>query len=416
MTLREDDKMSNNLLDYIQKEYEVLKDAHFQTSQSITTFFQYVILIFSAPLVLLSNDKIETAVLSFVFVVISLVGFFILLYLSQLRCEALLYARNINKLRNSLYTYSLTGCNQEKIHSIKVMLSQEKKPKYSNWAQFGFIVWALGLLNSFYMGYGMYNLIQLPGFYCKVVIDNVVIVSNIIALIFLALHFVAHKVISIRNENGSDYFNRIIGVDIDGVLNDHEAQFVAINNEVNELKISQSDITTLPVHKSKIIPVENERRVFAQQKYWDKMPVRSDVAINLIEEIKNKLGYKVYLFTWRDWSLPNSKENIKYITKKWLKNHHIKHDKLKFEKGNYDRSVTAFSNKYRARYYYSSKYNIRYFVEDSLENAVRLSQICEYVFLINHGYNHVDKEFKMPYNIIRVNDWDEILSWIKKLN
>lgn len=107
---------------------------------------------------------------------------------------------------------------------------------------------------------------------------------------------------------------------------------------------------------------------------------------------------------------------IEKITKEWLKKNKIKYDKIKFEKGNHDRPVTAFSTKYRTRYYYSAKYNIKYFVEDSLENALKLSRICEYVFLINHKYNESNASFEMPYNIIRVNGWDDILDFIKKFS
>ena len=35
--------------------------------------------------------------------------------------------------------------------------------------------------------------------------------------------------------------------------------------------------------------------------YWDTMPENDECDIYLTEEIKNKLGYKVYIFTWRDW-------------------------------------------------------------------------------------------------------------------
>lgn len=402
------------LKEYLLKEYDILKDAHFQTSQSITTFFQYAIIILSAPLVLLPIDKIALDVLSIGFIAIGLVGFCIMLYLSQLRYEALLYARNINKVRNKIYTEILKTSSQNEIHFFKVLLSQEKKPKYSNWWQFGFIVCALSILNSFYLGYGLYKIIQLPGNYSKFMIDHVTYISIITAFFFFFFHFIAHKIVSIRNENGSDYFKRIIGVDIDGVLNEHEQHFVALYNEMNVKPISIEDIKTLPIYQSGVITKLDEQKVFHKEEYWSDMPLREDVESNLIHEIKNKRGYKIYLFTWRDWELDNSSKTVPQITKMWLKNKKIEYDKLKFEKGNYDRPITVFSSKYRTRYYYSNKFNVRYFVEDSVENAIRLSQICEYVFLIEHQYNV--SVAQLPYNIIKVKDWGEVLEWIKKLD
>lgn len=322
--------MEDQLIDYIYKEYEVMKDAHFQTSQSITTFFQYAILIFSAPLVLLTESSINSGLLGSVFLVISLVGISIMLYLSQLRAEALLYARNINKLRNGIYTYAFADTSQEKIHSIRVMMSQDKKPKYTNWHQFGFIILALGLLDSFYMGYGTYNIILCSDYYCEWIDENTLIVSLFIAVFWMCVHFILHFALSQKSENGTNYFKQIIGVDIDGVLNDHESQFVLINNEINKTKIKSSDITTLPVHKSGIISKKEEHDVFAQEKYWVDMPFLDDVLPNLIEEIRNKMGYKIYLFTWRDWIVLNSKKRklIEKITKEWLKKNKIKYDKI----------------------------------------------------------------------------------------
>ena len=52
-------------------------------------------------------------------------------------------------------------------------------------------------------------------------------------------------------------------------------------------------------------------------------------------------------------------------------------------------------------------------MEDNYDNAEKLSHICEYVFLVDHLYNQTKE---MPYNIIRVSNWKEIHSWIKKLS
>ena len=86
---------------FVHEEYIMLKDAHFQTSSRITSFFQFAILFFSAPMILLAAaSKIEDKQLGLTFMVIGFIGLFIMIYLSRLRAEALMYARNMNKIRN----------------------------------------------------------------------------------------------------------------------------------------------------------------------------------------------------------------------------------------------------------------------------------------------------------------------------
>ena len=51
-------------------------------------------------------------------------------------------------------------------------------------------------------------------------------------------------------------------------------------------------------------------------------------------------------------------------------------------------------------------------MEDNYYNAEKLSHICEYVFVVDHLYNQTKE---IPYNIIRVSNWKEIHSWIKKV-
>lgn len=118
--------------------------------------------------------------------------------------------------------------------------------------------------------------------------------------------------------------------------------------------------------------------------------------------------------------------NIGSITKRWLDglweklNHanpgdaHFHHKKLHIEKGNYNLPVGVKKSLYKNRYYFSQKYRIKYFVEDEVQKAIKLSSICKYVFLITHKYNEEYKD--LPFNVVRVNDWNEIYEKIKELS
>ena len=397
---------------FMEKEYEMLKDAHFQTSQKITSFFQYALLIFSAPIVLLTaENKPEEILLGTVFTVIGTVGLFVLFYLLQLRAEALLYARNINRIRSHIYTQS--GKKVSELDKIKVLMSQDKKPAYGDWSQFGGVVIIMALLDSLYFGYGISK-------FLKDDIQYMTLWILLSAILFFVVHIVMYIGITCYNENGSSYYKRRIGVDIDGVLNNHEKQFVEIYKKIYNENLNESDIKTLPVSKSGKISLENEHKIFTISNYWEDMPVKENAAYYLNHEICEKLGYQAYVFTWRPWKVICDQENkrCKYdiddATKNWLSKNKITYKKLIFEKGNVDMPTKMFNYKYKNRYYLSRKYKISYFVEDDLNNAIKLSSVCQYVFLIDHLYNRNDNDC-VPYNIIRVNNWQEIYEWIKKL-
>lgn len=103
----------DELISYYEKEFDMLKDAHFQTSQKIISFFQFALLIFSAPIALLTSNQITRLVLGCVFVVIGLIEVLIIAYLTSLRVEALLYARQINRIRSVLYSNGVIGSKKK---------------------------------------------------------------------------------------------------------------------------------------------------------------------------------------------------------------------------------------------------------------------------------------------------------------
>ena len=308
--------------------------------------------------------------------------------------------------------YTKSDKTVSELNKIKILLSQDKKPAYKDWSQFGGVVVIMALFDSLYFGYGVSNFISNDAA-CR----NLWI--SLSSVLFFLFHILMHSGISRYNENSSAYYKRRIGVDIDGVLNNHEYQFVKIYNQYFNKKLNNSDIKTLPVSKNGIISREEEQEIFTISNYWDEMPIKEKSLHYLKHEICEKLGYEIYIFTWRPWKvIRNLKEKIRKYdiskqTKEWLLKNGIQYKKIFFEKGNVDMPTRMFNHKYRTRYYFSKKYKIEYFVEDDLTNAVKLASICQYVFLIDHLYNKGDDDY-VPYNVIRVNDWQEIYEWIRK--
>ncbi len=409
--------MDKDALTYYEQEFNMLKDAHFQTSQKIISFFQFALLIFSAPIALLTSDQISRAVLGTVFVVIGIIEVLVIAYLSSLRAEALLYARQINRIRSVLYSDGVLGKGIDEINRKKILFSQDKKPDYKDGNQFVFIVLVLSLFSAFYVAFGCYKLLTTILGFSNV--HCVVITSIVVGCLMLIISCIAYKYIAISSENGVAYYKQIIGVDIDGVLNKHEETFVYVLEKLTGEKYSAEDIKSLPVHISTNISREDEHSVFETKDYWELQSLNDEVKEYLNEEIHNTIGFKTYIFTWRNWNVCKNIAgqelcfNIEKHTKQWLKTKGVVFNKIKFEKGNYDSPISLFNSKYKTRFFYAQKYKIRYFVEDNLRNAEKLSRICEYVFLIDHPYNQTDK---LPYNVIRVCGWKDISEWIKKLN
>lgn len=102
---------------------------------------------------------------------------------------------------------------------------------------------------------------------------------------------------------------------------------------------------------------------------------------------------------------------IDIITKCWLHHNGIEYDKLTIEKGSED--ISDPRGQFRNRFYISRKKKIRFFVEDDDEKANKLAYICDVVFLIEHPYN---KDKKLPKNVLRVESWNDIYRWIRKLS
>jgi uncharacterized HAD superfamily protein len=154
------------------------------------------------------------------------------------------------------------------------------------------------------------------------------------------------------------------------------------------------------VHKCNIgVNQAEEVSVFDEERYWSQMPIKEGVKDGL-NKLKKELGLKVYIFSWRPWG--KGKFNITKLTKRWLKTNEIKYNGLFIEK-NQNRLINN-------RYYISKRYKIQYFIEDELNKAISLSNICRFVFLINHNYNQTEE---LPCNVFRVNDWNEIINMIK---
>ena len=107
----------DNLDEYLRGEYQNIAQAHFRTMEAISSFFRYYLLIMSAPIPILAlfislSGELQGVVnllqnfklLVFgILLVISLAGFFVMLYVTNLRMDAILYARTVNSIRKHFF-------------------------------------------------------------------------------------------------------------------------------------------------------------------------------------------------------------------------------------------------------------------------------------------------------------------------
>jgi uncharacterized HAD superfamily protein len=260
-----------------------------------------------------------------------------------------------------------------------------------------------------------------------------------------------------------------MGIDIDGVLNDHRAQFCKILKSTSGKIVRPDDITRIPVHEDNRLGVtrEEENAVFNVAAYYAEMPGLPEAAAS-IERLRNQFNLKIHLFTYRprpNFSKDETEEQkratyqswvdraskmlqekpyppprflgrikhlysaygmlnklrltlprplrlrpIDVITRCWLNSNGFVYDDLMIERGSV--MVSDPKGKFRNRYVVARKRKFRFFVEDYPEQAAKLAYVCDIVFLLKQPYNRTQK---LPDNVIRVDSWEEIFRNVRDI-
>lgn len=465
--------MNNSEFDsYLKSEYEHIAEAHFRTIDTITAFFRYYLLIMSIPISLIaafitvgqqnsstfSMTGWYTPVLVAIFIIISFAGFGVLLYLVNLRMDALLYARTVNALRKHFYDKSPMELDVK--ISKRELPQTASQPSYLEWRYFGPVVSAIAIFNTFYL-FGAAGLITALN------VDNVswlivLAYSLPISVVFLSAHFIAYWCYA-RHREHAYLRSYILGVDICGVLNEHRPRFCEVLRDTTGKRIDPEDITVVPVHEHPSLGItrKDEIKVFNEPEYWAKMSPTSS-SNERLRSMRNAFKLKVILFTHRPW--PNTAEMgqeeekqtlnkwkkaaseyyrrlvengqisevkllkhplywlrmkfaitpIEWVTRSWLECHRFEFDRLVIEKASDD--VAEPQVHLVNRFYISRREKIRFFVEDILEKAIKLAYICDVVFLFDHPYNRNPEGKELPSNIVRVKSWEEIYKEIRRLS
>jgi len=478
---------------YLLAEYQNIAEAHFRTIAAISSFFRYYLLITGLPVTLIGvligfSPKEDlprifsslSTLTSGLFFVISIVGFLVLLYVINLRMDALLYARTVNGIRK--YFYDRSEIDIDAKLRTRVLPQSPFLPGYTEGRYFLPVVISFGCFNAFYLvlfvtsASNQSSIIELvayislkiqPVAWLVAVLNEIPLLAwlGAIFLVYVSVHIAAWLAYS-RYREHAYLKSYVLGVDIDGVLNRHRHHFCDLLKEITGKTLDPDKITTIPLHEDPSLGVsrEDEKQVFNDIRYWIKMPRLDDAPDNL-RKLRNMFKLKIYLFTYRPWPsdekppgaaykkwiacaseclkdkpLPSqgplrtlrsvaykipylnlarlkygiwrfALEPVDVMTRCWLSENGIEYDKLIIERGSED--VSDPQGEFRNRFYISRKQKLRFFAEDDAEKASKLAYICDIVFLLKQPYNE-DKD--IPGNVVRVNTWEDIYKWIRKIS
>jgi len=155
--------------EFLKTEYNNIAQAHFNINTAVGEFFKAYITIVSIPISLAvifakpadlhsggmldflrSNAAAAAVGISSVW----LIGLLVLGYVISLRCDALLYARTVNGIRNYFYTRS--EIDTEHARSIRGLPVDVTVPHYFEFSYFLFVIAAFAVVGTAYMLGGIY--------------------------------------------------------------------------------------------------------------------------------------------------------------------------------------------------------------------------------------------------------------------
>lgn len=433
--------MNRLVKQFLLSEYDRVAEAHFKSIEAISTFFRYYLLIMAVPgaaVAALAQLGLSTQLglpLALCLLVVALTGLGVCSYVTNLRLDTLLYARTINGVRRACYDQWDIPL-QEKL-SLRVLPWSPSRPEYFEGSYFLPVVLVFGLIDSSYIALAIW-LLWTTVWPCIITFSA-----------FFLIHVLLYRELAdIRAHRFLRSY--AIGVDIDGVLNLQTQHFVEYLNRNEGLSVSKADIIVTPVHDQAGLGVtrEQEHKVFNNPDYWATMPPVPGAA-KVLNKLHNEYGLDIVICTSRPW--PETKDQLgafsrillKHIaswrdiidvdassqrrlmrrhTREWLDRNGFTYQRLYLDKGSdaaYEPDVAQVN-----RFEIARKREIRYFVEDELKKAVKLSYICDVVFLMSQPYNQPHESLglaenhqrtNLPDNLVRVRDWDDIyqyLTWL----
>ncbi len=310
---------------YLLSEYQNVAEAHFRTIEAISSFFRYYLIIMGVPFTLyaviiaLSPQMAQIiyaliALTAIVSVVIAIVGFFVTLYIVNLRMDVVLYARTVNGIRKHFYDNAKMDVNS-KLH-MRTLPQTPALPGY-------FESYFLPVVTSFAIFNTVYFVIGISIFFAPLPkiseISSFSAVAKLLgiipwyiwfaALFFFSLHVLWYWWIA-RSRELTYLKSYSVGVDIDGVLNKHREHFCKLLHSLTGKRLNPDAILRIPVHEepSHGITEDDGKTVFDNPQYWTEMPCADSAALS-IRKLRNGLKLKIHIFTYRPFPSKKTQQN-----------------------------------------------------------------------------------------------------------
>jgi uncharacterized HAD superfamily protein len=435
---------SDSATDFLLDEYGNIAQAHFKTIELISAFFKHYLLIMSVPVTigvaLLKVAGLDvSAVGPAALIVFALAGGSLFWYVANLRMDAVLYARTINALRKHFFDRLDVDLGTALL--TRVLPQSQSQPPYHEIAHFYPVVIAFGLINSAYVAAAVYVGAGMPAD-----LTGLGRVLVVVMCLGMAAHLGGYALIAWHR--GTRYLKSgWIGVDLDGVVNDHTSHFCDALARRGTHSLRPGQITRIPVHECAGLGVTRfeEKEVFNDLAYWTAMPPM-DGAADGLRRLQG-LNYRLVAFTRRGWpdlggmseaeiarltkewngaasdyvrfsarcgkTVKSRRRLMEAVTKRWLDVNDFPEMPLIVEEGTETVGDTRLFG--RNRYHESKHKRIRFFIEDDPDNAFKLAHVCDVVFLIDQPYNQTGT-WAFPRNVLRVQSWEELYRYARALS
>ena len=261
----------NQFPGFLQKEYDNIANAHFKTTEMISEYIKHYLTIASVPFAVmviianqdffrsaLANNSLSKVLLlsaAVLCIFISFTGMMFFWYILNLRWDALLYARTINGIRKYFFDRNETLDKPNNFRT-RVLPQSPYAPGYREFTFFGPVVIVFTTINTIYFFTAMVAW-EFLGFAQNPVINLVTFgttTSFIFFHLFLYFSFAQRRELSYLHSN-------IIGVDIDGVLNNQKEHFCEYLKNKTGINISPNQITATPVHDCEGLGVQRSDEI-----------------------------------------------------------------------------------------------------------------------------------------------------------
>ncbi|HKL23422.1 MAG TPA: dUTP diphosphatase [Candidatus Nanoarchaeia archaeon] len=185
--------------------------------------------------------------------------------------------------------------------------------------------------------------------------------------------------------------NKVVGVDIDGVLAAYPEHFLDFVNRKMGTDYSVESLTNYDIYEALDLPENVTKELkdkFRQSGEKRFIPI-TEGAREFLKKLR-KNGYQIVLLSARPYK---KYRRIFADTKEWLEKNNLVHDAILWDEDKCARLIREFGTD-----------KVKFFVEDNLENANDVADVSK-VYLLDKSYN----KGKIKENVVRIDDLEQII-------